>query len=926
MAIALATVLCAVPAAHGAAGDQRREPLLPDSVMRGWGVFARDQCLQCHAVWGLGGQIGPDLGRTEQQDFTAGTLAGSMWNHIPKVYLHGLRNQLEYPRLTQNEMSDLYGFLFLVRYLDEPGDPDAGQRVLREKGCANCHATEGGPQSGAPDLKRWAGYANPIVWAQKMWEHAPKMEQAMQQAGMGWPELDDTDLVNIIAYLRSVGGHEAKVYLEPGSAKNGAHLFAARMCRACHHAGGVGPDLATVSAPKSLAALASRMWNHSPEMTRTMEARGLERSPLSAQEMADIIMYIISLRYDDRGGDPSRGRIVFREKRCAECHLEEKSEGAAAPALIDLGSTADPVRLAPAMWNHGLTMMAQMIETGIVWPVFQPGEMVDLIAYLESIAPTDETGSAASFPPSPARDLPLQAVGPAIEVGATCVSSVCHAGVIAERAVHAPAAQGACDTCHTLLEPQGHRFALVSSNSALCYQCHDESAESTHARGPVAVGICTACHNPHSAANLFGPNFTGDEVCFADVFGMTIALETLVSGNLLPWPERVEAPYAGQGSSTVDTPETPRRIGGGCVSGDCHATIVSDAFVHGPTAQHQCEVCHTVIDERNHRFELPVAEPDLCYECHDRPPETAFTHGPVALGLCTVCHDPHRAPNRFMLPKAGSDLCFMCHTEMGTHVQDARVQHGVIEEDGCGACHDPHRGDFEFQLKGEVSELCLDCHTPVGEIIEAAVVSHEPVAKGKKCVNCHNPHGSDVPMILVDVEMNLCLGCHDRPMDTPDGSIIAMKSRIENNPERHGPIRDGNCTGCHQPHGSQHFRILEYEFPRKFYSPFSLETYALCFECHEESIVLDERTITLTGFRNGDKNLHYLHVNQEKGRTCRACHEIHAGTKPKRIKDLVPFGNWGYDVNFEVTENGGRCAPGCHVARAYDRRQEIIQD
>jgi len=207
--------------------------------------------------------------------------------------------------------------------------------------------------------------------------------------------------------------------------------------------------------------------------------------------------------------------------------------------------------------------------------------------------------------------------------------------------------------------------------------------------------------------------------------------------------------------------------------------------------------------------------------------------------------------------------------------------------------------------------------------VSTAGVGHEPVTTGKNCANCHNPHGSDVPRILADTEIHLCLGCHDEPMDTPNGPIVDMKSWIDTNPEHHGPIRDGNCTGCHQPHGSENFRILQHTFPRRFYAPFSLDTYALCFECHEETLVLDARTTTLTGFRNGDVNLHYLHVNQQKGRTCRACHEIHAGTRPKRIKDFVPFGSWMYPVNFEKSETGGRCTPGCHVERAYDRGHQI---
>ena len=47
-------------------GSHNKNPLLPDNVMGGWQVFARKQCIECHAVWGLGAQMGPDLGRTEE--------------------------------------------------------------------------------------------------------------------------------------------------------------------------------------------------------------------------------------------------------------------------------------------------------------------------------------------------------------------------------------------------------------------------------------------------------------------------------------------------------------------------------------------------------------------------------------------------------------------------------------------------------------------------------------------------------------------------------------------------------------------------------------------------------------------------------------------------------------------------------------------
>lgn len=369
----------------------------------------------------------------------------------------------------------------------------------------------------------------------------------------------------------------------------------------------------------------------------------------------------------------------------------------------------------------------------------------------------------------------------------------------------------------------------------------------------------------------------------------------------------------------------PVSIDGGCVSGDCHSQKVMRQFVHGPTAQQDCESCHRLVDEQNHRFDLLAQEPDLCYECHDPPPQSRFQHGPVTLGVCTVCHDPHSADNQFMLSETGNELCFACHTEMREHVNGVRVEHDPVREKECTVCHDSHASDFERQLRKDVLDLCLECHEPVSETIADAIVAHDPVATDSKCANCHQPHGSDVPQILVDQEADLCLDCHNRPMETPSGPITNMKALIEDNPERHGPIREGNCTPCHQSHGSRHFRILSNKFPRKFYSAFSVGAYDLCFQCHEETLVLDERTTALTDFRNGDKNLHYVHVNQMKGRTCRACHEVHAGKKPKRMRDSVPFGNWMCPVDFELQSHGGTCAPGCHLPRAYDRRQEIAQ-
>ena len=56
--------------------------------------------------------------------------------------------------------------------------------------------------------------------------------------------------------------------------------------------------------------------------------------------------------------------------------------------------------------------------------------------------------------------------------------------------------------------------------------------------------------------------------------------------------------------------------------------------------------------------------------------------------------------------------------------------------------------------------------------------------------------------------------------------------------------------------------------------------------------------IVFTSFRDGDVNLHYLHVNKAKrGRTCRACHSTHASKHNVIIRDSVPFGRWELPIN-----------------------------
>jgi len=351
-------------------------------VIGGWRVLHEKGCAYCHAVSGQGGQIGPDLGRTYRGHLNASELAGAMWNHVPRML--ALMRQYELPEVsvTRAEMADLLSLLYFVRYLDEAGDPREGARILQEKKCAECHLLEREGGTIGPDLLRWAGYVNPIVWAQMMWEHGAGMEKAMEQANIPWPELDDDDLGNIIAFVRSVGPSAPKVYLRPGSSAQGRRLFQERKCALCHSPDSdprhKGPDLAHIHLPHSLSALASSMWNHLPAMRKLMAEQGVEVPALTAQEMADVIAYLFAQQYEGEPGDATRGQRIFVQNRCGHCHtFYSPSEGAAAgpESVVGLGHAA---------WQHGARMVEQMTLAGISWPTFEGTEMADLIAYINS--------------------------------------------------------------------------------------------------------------------------------------------------------------------------------------------------------------------------------------------------------------------------------------------------------------------------------------------------------------------------------------------------------------------------------------------------------------------------------------------------------------------------------------------------------------
>jgi predicted CXXCH cytochrome family protein len=232
-----------------------------------------------------------------------------------------------------------------------------------------------------------------------------------------------------------------------------------------------------------------------------------------------------------------------------------------------------------------------------------------------------------------------------------------------------------------------------------------------------------------------------------------------------------------------------------------------------------------------------------------------------------------------------------------------------------------------MQLKQPTLNLCESCHKETKQQIATAKFKHSAVERDAACLNCHTPHGGAMAKLTRDDLGKACLACHDKPLVTADKRPVpAVTEVLDKNLSQHGPIRDGNCSGCHALHGSDVSRLLAKPYPETFYAPFKLDDYGLCFTCHDKHLVLQPKTTGLTRFRNGEDNLHFVHVNRpDKGRSCRACHATHASTHEAHVRDSVPYGKWELPINFKPTTTGGSCMPGCHKEAPYDREKAILR-
>jgi predicted CXXCH cytochrome family protein len=362
----------------------------------------------------------------------------------------------------------------------------------------------------------------------------------------------------------------------------------------------------------------------------------------------------------------------------------------------------------------------------------------------------------------------------------------------------------------------------------------------------------------------------------------------------------------------------PPLFGKTCV--DCHKQYLSNKVRCLVAREPMCVLCHEIPDVGG-TAKLVNTDSPLCLKCHAREKfKGSYKHGPYVFGACVACHDPHGGSEPRMLRASGRQVCLTCHRDLDARLTNARFRHQALAN-GCTECHSPHASDQRYELKEPVPVLCSRCHEKTSLEWRTAAVKHSPVTEKGSCANCHNPHLSQADHLLISEESDTCLRCHDEPIKIGQYELQRIGQLLAANPRHHGPLQSKECSGCHKPHGSDNFRLLTDPYPKDMYTPFEKSKYDLCFRCHESTLVTEERTTTLTGFRDGDRNLHFVHVDKApRGRTCGLCHQVHASTLPKHMGVTVRFGEWDLPLGFKKTETGGSCSPGCHSPQKYERK------
>ena len=160
-------------------------------------LFEARGCAECHAVRGVGGTLGPDLGKMYHQH-NVFQMAARFWGHSPAMLkaLQGMKR--EWPKFQEGDLAHIIAYLHSPEVI---GNPDSGRRAFAEKGCAACHAVKGEGGKIGPDLVGGPHPHTQLDFVAAMWNHFPHMVPMMEAMNIPKVEFKQEQMADLLAYL-----------------------------------------------------------------------------------------------------------------------------------------------------------------------------------------------------------------------------------------------------------------------------------------------------------------------------------------------------------------------------------------------------------------------------------------------------------------------------------------------------------------------------------------------------------------------------------------------------------------------------------------------------------------------------------------------------------------------------------------------------
>lgn len=199
----------------------------------------------------------------------------------------------------------------------------------------------------------------------------------------------------------------------------------------------------------------------------------------------------------------------------------------------------------------------------------------------------------------------------------------------------------------------------------------------------------------------------------------------------------------------------------------------------------------------------------------------------------------------FVPPAEGTDElgdCLECHADHDS--SDGAHKSSKVP---CLRCHTKHSvpnadgtlSDPGPFLVATPRELCVICHGSVGRSYDDTH-QHPPFEQGE-CTACHDPHGTPYPNLLVKPPNEMCVTCHN-VADSPEHLQV------------HPPFAGGDCVACHSPHASDFPGITKDPQPE------------VCLACHDDIA----------------RQVNKQYAHSPAGEECTKCHVPH-------VSDISPL-------------------------------------